>query len=152
MTVSAAEQIISKRDILFSKRLLARRWWSSFTKNRIGWDRTYVTFTNQDWANVIFSHEKKFSFDGRDGFVYYWHDFRTDPKIFPKGQRGGQNVLVWAAVFYKGMPQLVNVSRNVNPSRKSDWFCKVTGGCHIYIWTRKRPESLNQGHKKIVKM
>lgn len=47
------------------------------------------------WRKIIFSDEKKFNLDGPDGFAYYWHDLRTEEKIFSKRQSGGGSVMVW---------------------------------------------------------
>lgn len=52
------------------------------------------------WRKLIFSDEKKFNLDGPDGFSYYWHDLRTEEKIFGKRQSGGGSVMVWGAIGY----------------------------------------------------
>lgn len=69
----------------------------TFADNHIHW-------THQ-WRKIIFSDEKKFNLDGPDGFAYYWHDLRTEKKIFSKRQSGGGSVMVWGAIGYlKNMP------------------------------------------------
>lgn len=45
--------------------------------------------------------------DGPDGFAYYWHDLRTEPKIFSTRRSGGGSVsvMIWGAIGYlKNMP------------------------------------------------
>lgn len=65
----------------------------------------HIHWTNE-WRKIIFSVEKKFNLDGPDGFAYYWHDLRTEKKIFSKRQSGGGgSVMVWGAIGYlKRMP------------------------------------------------
>lgn len=64
----------------------------------------HLRWTDQ-WQKIIFSDEKKFNLDGPDGFAYYWHDLRTEKKIFSKRQSGGGSVMVWGAIGYlQNMP------------------------------------------------
>ena len=44
--------------------------------------------------------------DGPDGWAYYWHDMRTEPKVFSKRQSGGGSVMVWGAICYIKKVQL----------------------------------------------
>ena len=44
----------------------------------------------------MWSDEKKFNLDGRDGLVYKWHDLRKEKQWFSKRHSGGQSVIVWA--------------------------------------------------------
>ena len=46
-------------------------------------------------SRQFFSDEKKFNLDGPDGFRYYWHDLRKEPKS--KRVQGGGNVMAWDA-------------------------------------------------------
>lgn len=75
-------------------------------KGRLEFADKHIHWTNQ-WQNIIFSDEKKFNLDGPDGFAYYWHDLRTEKKVFSKRQSGGGSVMVWGAIGYlQSMPLL----------------------------------------------
>ncbi|CDF32825.1 unnamed protein product [Chondrus crispus] len=71
------------------------------------WARDTVTWTPGDWANVVWSDEKKFNLDGPDGFAFYWHYLRKDRKVFSKRQQGGDLVMVWGAFSGKKKYDLV---------------------------------------------
>ena len=32
------------------------------------------------WLSTIFSDEKKWNLDGPDGYKFYWHDLRSEPR------------------------------------------------------------------------
>lgn len=73
-------------------------------EGRLKFALDHLRWTEQ-WQKIIFSDEKKFNLDGPDGFAYYWHDLRTEPKIFSSRQSGGGSVMVWGAIGYlKKMP------------------------------------------------
>ena len=73
---------------------------------RLEWSKKYMSF-GLKWREVIFSDEKKFNLDGPDGYHYYWHDLRTEPKYFSKRAFGGGSVMVWAAIAYNGRSRIV---------------------------------------------
>lgn len=54
---------------------------------RLEYARSHMTW-DKEWRKVVFSDEKKFNLDGPDGYAYYWHDLRKEPKIFSKRQQG----------------------------------------------------------------
>jgi len=66
-----------------------------------------------EWRHVIFSDEKKFNLDGPDGFQYYWHDLRKEPQYCSKRQAGGGSLMVWGAVGYRGVFELVFIEHTV---------------------------------------
>lgn len=73
----------------------------------------HIHWTNE-WRNIIFSDEKKFNLDGPDGFAYYWHDLRTEEKIFSRRQSGGGSVMVWGAIGYLKTMPLSFISTRMN--------------------------------------
>lgn len=60
---------------------------------RLEFARKYMTWTDK-WMSVIFSDGKEFNLDGPDGLRCYWHDVRTEERIFPKRNFGGGLVMV----------------------------------------------------------
>lgn len=73
----------------------------------------HIHWTNE-WRKIIFSDEKKFNLDGPDGFSCYWHDLRTEEKIFSKRQSGGGSVMVWGAIGYLKKMPLSFISTRMN--------------------------------------
>ena len=59
-------QRLQKAPMMLPRHLTAREAWA----------RSHVTWNIPDWANVVWSDEKKFNLDGADGFAYHWHDLR----------------------------------------------------------------------------
>lgn len=76
-----------------------------FTKRhkdaRVKWARNYMHYKDE-WLSVVFSDEKKFNLDGPDGWKYYWHDLRKEPRSFFSRQQGGGSVMVWGAFSFNG--------------------------------------------------
>lgn len=70
-----------------------------FAQKHISWKKM--------WRKVIFSDEKKFNLDGPDGYQYYFHDLRKEPKFLSRRQMGGGSVMVWAAIGYHGKTDIV---------------------------------------------
>jgi transposase len=103
-------------------------------KARLEFAKKYMSW-NSEWANVIFSDEKKFNLDGPDGNRHYWHDLRKESLIFSKRHSGGGSVMVWAGFSRKGVTSLDYISAN---SCSADYietldshlltFCKKIGG------------------------
>ncbi len=58
---------------------------------------------------MAFSDEKKFNLDGPDGWNFYWHDLRKDPKYFQKLVQEGGSVMVWGAFSSNGKAELAFV-------------------------------------------
>lgn len=89
---------------LLSERNIASR--KHFAISHMSW--------TQEWRKIIFSDEKKFNLDGPDGWACYWHDLRTEPKIFSKRQSGGGSVMVWGAIGYRKKVDLIFVENRMN--------------------------------------
>ena len=62
--------------------------------------------TQQNWKVVIFSDEKKFNFDGPDGFRFYWRDLRRLAQQAARHQQGGGSIMVWGTINWEGESEL----------------------------------------------
>lgn len=82
-------------------------------ENRLGWAKDHMTW-NQEWKNVVWSDEKKFNFDGPDGFSYYWHDIRKEEQLFSKRNQGGGSVMVWASFGWNGKSEICFIDERMN--------------------------------------
>lgn len=77
----------------------------------------WITFTRKTNGAKLFFRIKltKFNIDEPDGFFYYWHDLRTEEKIFSKYQSGGGSVIVWRAICYLRKMPSSSISTRMNP-------------------------------------
>lgn len=86
---------------------------------RLTWAQKYMSWTTE-WANVVFSDEKKFNLDGPDGFQYYWHDLRKEPQFFKKRNFGGGSLMLWAAFSMHGRTHLLKCDGRMNLKKYID--------------------------------
>ena len=70
-----------------------------FAKDHMSWTK--------EWQKVIFTDEKKFNFDGPDGFSYYFHDLRKEETILSRRRKDSGSTMVWGAISSKGVIDLV---------------------------------------------
>lgn len=80
-----------------------------FAKQHLQWGRDM-------WEKVIWSDEKRFTLDGPDGWVRYWHDRGRPRRQFQRRQQGGGGVMVWAAFSGAGLFTLAFVETRMNSS------------------------------------
>lgn len=83
---------------------------------RLEYARLHMTW-DKEWNQVIFSDEKKFNFDGPDGWRYYWHDLRDEQTILSRRHSGGGSIMVWAAFSWGGKSELCFTSHRFNSAR-----------------------------------
>ena len=62
----------------------------------------------------MFPDEKKFTFDGPDGFSGYWRDLEKEPRYFSKRNFDGGSLTVWAAFCSDAMVDLAFPSTRMN--------------------------------------
>jgi len=87
---------------------------------RVEWVKEKVTWTKQNWENVVFSDEKKFNLDGPDGTQCYWHDLRKEEQLFSKRPFGGGSLMIWGAFSAAGKAELVVMEGRQNSQRYID--------------------------------
>ena len=106
ISVRRVQQVLQAAPYLRYRKMRAVPWMTErhFT-DRVDWVQNHISW-NSDWANVIFSDEKKFNLDGPDGLMYYWHDARKDKLDIGRRAFAGGSVMVWGAIFADGKSQL----------------------------------------------
>ena len=82
-------------------------------RKRLNFTRQCMDYGSK-WETILFSDEKKFNLDGPDGFKYYWHDLRKEPKYYSKRAFGFGSVMVWAAVGHGGKTEIVFQNGKLN--------------------------------------
>lgn len=65
-------------------------------------------------AQLVISDEKKWNFDGPDGWACYWRDTRVEKRIHVKRHSGGGSVMSWTAFGYHGKCPIVFIRGNMN--------------------------------------
>ena len=70
-----------------------------------------------DWKSVCFSDEKRWSLDGPDGNMSYWHDNRSPKLTKVKRQSGGGGVMVWGAFCYGKKTTIAFMKGNWNAQK-----------------------------------
>ena len=88
---------------------------------RVNWLKAVSEWGPVNSKKLIFPDKKKFNLDGPDGLAYYWHDIRREKQVFEKRQQGGKSVMVWGAIYYYGVGELVILDGN----RDSAGYCKT---------------------------
>ncbi|GJQ84171.1 hypothetical protein Trydic_g15401 [Trypoxylus dichotomus] len=68
--------------------------YASNLEGRLNFARPHILWI-EDWKKVVFMDEKRFSPDGPDGFQYYWHDLKKEPKVISRRSQGGRGAMVW---------------------------------------------------------
>ncbi|GBO05301.1 Transposable element Tc3 transposase [Araneus ventricosus] len=65
------------------------------------WARNHIPYGDK-WMAVLFSDDKKWTLDGPDENIKYWHDLRKEPRSFYSRQSDGGSVMAWAAFGLNG--------------------------------------------------
>lgn len=72
---------------------------------RLDFSRLHMSW-KKEWYHVVFSDEKKFNFDGPDGFNFYFHDLRKEKRFLKRHHSREGGVMIWGAVSYYGTVEL----------------------------------------------
>lgn len=112
---SSIRRLLHSSGYLAHRRMKTAPYMTPRNKSvRLEWCMENIKFKQEEWRGVIFSDEKKFNLDGPDGWAYYWHDLRTEPRIFTKRQMGGDSVMLWSCFSYHGKGPIVYLNGRVD--------------------------------------
>ena len=89
VSTSTIRRTLKKSSIKRLKMKAQPRLSTTHKNNRLRFCKTNM---KREWKQVWFSDEKKMNLDGPDGFSYYWHDLRTEPR-FSLRHGGGPSVM-----------------------------------------------------------
>ena len=82
-------------------------------KARLAFAHKYLEWTDE-WKQVLFSDEKKFTLDGPDGSRCSWKDKRAEKKVAETRHSCGGSLMVLAAFGYLGATELAYIHRKSN--------------------------------------
>ncbi|GFU44527.1 transposable element Tcb2 transposase [Trichonephila clavipes] len=78
-------------------------------RNRLCWAREHVSWTQQQWASVLFTDESRFTMDSDSGRLLIWREQRSryhqSNTVERHSYRGG-GILVWAGISLGGHTDL----------------------------------------------
>lgn len=107
------QRILAIYPTLIYKKLKKRPYMTEVHKiKRLEWARNCMN-SNMQWQNIIWMDEKKFNLDGPDGFQYYWHDLRKEPKYMSRRVHGGGGIMVWTGFSWNGKTKLVIIEGSI---------------------------------------
>ncbi|GJQ65549.1 hypothetical protein Trydic_g7649 [Trypoxylus dichotomus] len=95
-------------------------------EGRLNFAKQYIQWS-EDWRKVVFMDEKRFSLDGPDGFQHYWHDLRREPKVISRRPQGGGGAMVWGAIFYSGVVEIIFIEGFLNTQKYLEIIENVKG-------------------------
>ncbi|GFW84771.1 transposable element Tcb2 transposase [Trichonephila clavipes] len=86
-----------------------RRISATTRRNRLCWAREHVSWTQQQWASVLFTDESRFTMESDSGRLLIWREQRTryhqSNTVERHSYRGGR-ILVWAGISLGGHTDL----------------------------------------------
>ena len=86
-------RVLSRCDYLQYSKMEETLPLAAHKAERLQWASEKM-MTKQNWKAVIFSNEKKFYFDGPNGFRFYWRDLRRPAQQAVRRQQGGGSIIV----------------------------------------------------------
>jgi transposase len=94
------------REMKFRRRKLARR--PLLSASHIAARKEFALkhlHSYTDWDKVVFSDEKRFKYDGPDGYKCYWHQLGTEaPEVaYSTDYNQYRGVMVWACISSEGV-------------------------------------------------
>ncbi|GFW40792.1 transposable element Tcb2 transposase [Trichonephila clavipes] len=78
-------------------------------RNRLCWAREHVSWTQQQWASVLFTDESRFTMESDSGRLLIWREQRTryhQSNTVEKHSYRGGGILVWAGISLGGHTDL----------------------------------------------
>lgn len=75
-------------------------------KARLIWARKYASWTSDDWRNVIWSDETKFTLVNSEGKEYVWvkrSDSPRDDEVIGTKKYGGGKIMLWGCMTWEGI-------------------------------------------------
>ncbi|GFW76516.1 transposable element Tcb2 transposase [Trichonephila clavipes] len=78
-------------------------------RNRLCWAREHVSWTQQQWASVLFTDESRFTMESDSGRLLIWREQRTryhQSNTVERHRYRGGGILVWAGISLGGHTDL----------------------------------------------
>lgn len=120
VSVRTVQRVISKAEHLKRLKLKKKPPLNDVRKKiRLQFSHNHMTWNNE-WHRVVFSDEKKFNFEGPDGFNFYFHDLRKEEHQLDRLHSRVGGVMVWGAISYYGTCDLQFLSTTMNANCYND--------------------------------
>lgn len=105
-SISTVRRVIKKCPYLRRRKMIKKPLLNAKHRERRLIFAKEVMSWSEKWRKVIFTDEKKFNFDGPDGFNYYFHDLRKEERVLSKRHSKIGGVMIWGAISYYGTIEL----------------------------------------------
>lgn len=106
-SVRTIQRVLHGVDWLQYKKIKAcPRRTKAHMQKRFEWCDRMACASDVQWANMIFSDEKKWNLDGPDGLRYQWVDKRNPEHVNMRRHTGGGSVMVWGGFCKSGKSEL----------------------------------------------
>lgn len=92
-------------------------------ERRLTWARAHVTWTRQQWAQVLFTDESRFTLSFHDGRTRVWRrqgERFADATVQEHNRYGGGSVMVWGGMSRGTRTALLSIDGNLNGVRYRD--------------------------------
>ena len=90
---------------------------------RLAWAQVHVTWTRQQWSQVLFTDESRFNLSFNDGRARVWRrpgERYEDATVLEHNRYGGGSVMVWGGMSFRTRTPLHLVDGNLNGVRYRD--------------------------------
>lgn len=105
MSKSTLIRALNQRGCRWRRMKRRPAWKLRHITTRLEFARLHMTWGDR-WRNVIFTDEKKFNFDGPDGYKYFWHGLGSAYEHYSKRVGGGKSLMIWCGFGYGGKLEL----------------------------------------------
>ena len=116
-------------------------------RNRYNWAAAHQRWRRQQWNNILFTDESRFTLQFSDGRVRVWRrdGERFDgPNVVQRDRFGGGSIMVWGGISKNAQTDLVTVAGTLTAVR----YCQQIVTPHILPFIRRHNATLQQDNAR----